>query len=152
MPQDVATTLWACASLGFRHDGLPPVLAGALARALPSCSDAEVSSALESLGRLGVAHGPLLDAVAEAVLAEQAVGAEPLHLARTLWAYGRLGRRGERDLALVAVLAPAFASRLPIVPANTLAMACRGLLCFGYANEVRWEARAQQRGRLRARL
>ncbi|KAG2439738.1 hypothetical protein HYH02_010615 [Chlamydomonas schloesseri] len=147
-PQDVATTLWACSVLGYHHSQLPAVLGDALLRALPSCSDAEVASVLESLAHLGYHHAPLMDAVAASILAEPVVAAEPLNIARVLYAYGALARRGPRDLQLVGTLAEALAARLPRVQRlDTVALACRGLGAFAYDGQgvlAQVAARAEQ--------
>ncbi|KAG2437276.1 hypothetical protein HXX76_005935 [Chlamydomonas incerta] len=136
-PQDVATTLWACSVLGYHHSQLPAVLGDALLRALPSCSDAEVASVLESLAHLGYHHAPLMDAVAAGILAEPVVHAEPVNIARVLFAYGALARRGPRDLQLVGTLAEALSRRLPRVERlDTVALACRGLGAFAYDDQA----------------
>ncbi|PNG99150.1 hypothetical protein TSOC_015078, partial [Tetrabaena socialis] len=134
-PQDVATTLWACSRLRFRHAQLFAVLGDSLTRCLASCSDLEVSSALEALARLRYHHAPLLDAVAASILAESAIGAEPEPLARVIFAYGSLGAAGPRHEQLVAALAAALGRRMPVVRADTLGKACVGLEAFGFREE-----------------
>ncbi|KXZ54201.1 hypothetical protein GPECTOR_5g295 [Gonium pectorale] len=131
-PQDATTALWACTKLGFRDNHFFAVLGDAVLRSLPSCSDLEVSSVVESLAALGYHHAPLLDAIAASILAEPVIGAQPVCIARVLAAYGRLGRRGPRDVALAAALAAALVPRMPIVKEDTLALACAGLQLFGY--------------------
>ncbi|GFR47583.1 hypothetical protein Agub_g9315 [Astrephomene gubernaculifera] len=146
-PQDVATTLWACGRLGYRNHELVAVLGDAMLRSLASASDLEVSSAVEALAVLGYEHKPLLDAVTEGILAEPLIGAEPVCIARVLFAYGKLGRRGERDVELASALAAALVRRLPIVREDTLSLACRGLIMFGYKDQevlAAYTARAEQ--------
>lgn len=136
-PQDVATTLWACSVLGYHHSQLPAVLGDAVLRALPNCSDAEVASVLESLAHLGYHHAPLMDAVAAGILAEPVVSTEPVNIARVLYAYGVLARRGPRDLQLVGTLAEALVRRLARVERlDTVALACRGLGAFAYDDQA----------------
>ncbi|KAG2485615.1 hypothetical protein HYH03_015678 [Edaphochlamys debaryana] len=136
-PSDVATVLWASYALGYRNHRLFHTLGDALLRELGSASDQQVASALESLARLRYSHPPLMDRVAAEVLKQPMVGTEdPTSLARVIFAFGRLQRCGPQDAQAVARLAEALSRRLPVVREAQLAMACEGLLPYGYKDQA----------------